>query len=84
MIIDPAINDADNYKAYQDGIKEGIFIKVCESGKLSVTANYCSNRNSYVLEFTASHMLAIYITSKYLWAEAFGGVGWAYSSLKSY
>ena len=30
VIIDPAINNADNYKPYQDGIGQDIFIKVCE------------------------------------------------------
>ena len=30
VIIDPGINNADNYKPYQDGVAEDIFIKVCD------------------------------------------------------
>lgn len=28
VIIDPGINNADNYKPYQDGVAQDIFIKV--------------------------------------------------------
>ena len=28
VIVDPGINNADNYKPYQDGVSQGIFIKV--------------------------------------------------------
>jgi hypothetical protein len=28
VIIDPGINNADNYKPYQDGVAQNIFIKV--------------------------------------------------------
>lgn len=28
VIIDPGINNADNYKPYQDGLSQDIFIKV--------------------------------------------------------
>ena len=28
VIIDPGINNADNYKPYQDGVSQDIFIKV--------------------------------------------------------
>ena len=32
MIVDPGINNANDYKPYQDGISQDIFIKVCENG----------------------------------------------------
>ena len=42
VIIDPAINNADKYQPYQDGIDQDIFIKVCEDS-LIFSYIFCSH-----------------------------------------
>ena len=46
MIIDPAINNANNYKPYQDGVGQDVFIKVCEASQFLI--NFVTSRFVYV------------------------------------
>ena len=45
VIVDPGINNADNYQPYQDGVSQNIFIKVY------VSAGY--DRNAYASSLIA-------------------------------